>query len=159
MADGPVKRATRKISMQFDWRHICLLGLTLAAGCNSGRSTVGLQGEVYFDGRAVQKGRIDFLPVEGTAGGAAGDAIADGHYRIPAKGGVLAEGTYMVRITAFRKTGKAFKDAKLGGAMIEAEENFIPAVYNSSSTLRVRIPELRDKDQVDFRLDRTVGVH
>jgi hypothetical protein len=61
----------------------------------------------------------------------------------------------MVRITALKKTGTRITDLKLGGPPVELEENFIPAIYNSQSTLKVRVRDLADKNQVDFRLGKT----
>jgi hypothetical protein len=37
---------------------------------------------------------------------------------------------------------------------VEVTENFIPATYNSQSTLMVRVLELADKNKVDFQLGR-----
>jgi hypothetical protein len=134
---------------------MCLLMLVLAAGCNSGHKTVGLRGEVTFDGRAVEKGRIDFLPVEGTAGGSTGDAITNGQYDVPTKGGLLPDGIYVVRITALKKTGQTTVIPKMGGVPMELEENFIPASYNSQSILKIRVRDLPDTNKVDFRLGKT----
>ena len=66
--------------------------LVLCAGCNSGPQTARLQGEVSFDGRPVEKGKIDFMPVDGTAGGAASAAIVNGRYEFPPKTGAAVHG-------------------------------------------------------------------
>ena len=34
------------------------------------------------------------------------------------------------------------------------EENFVPPIYNSASTLKVRVSDLADKNKVDFRLGK-----
>jgi hypothetical protein len=145
--------------MRHNWRPMCFLLLVLLTGCNKGRQTVGLQGEVSFDGRVIEKGTIDFIPIEGTAGPAAMSVIANGRYEIKAKHGLSAAGTYQVRIIGMRKTGKKeripqrmlLKDTP---PTVEIEENFIPPMYNSQSTLKARVSDLPDKNKVDFHLGK-----
>ena len=56
---------------------------------------------------------------------------------------------------AFRKTGeKEPNRIQRGGPPLDVMENFIPAVYNSQSTLRVRVADLPDKSKVDFQLGK-----
>lgn len=138
-----------------DWRLICLAGIALCVGCRSRPATVGLQGDVSFESRAVVWGKIDFVPVESTAGASACSPITDGRYKIPAKWGVLPDGVYQVRIVAFRKTGKTERNRiEPGGPPVEVAENFIPAIYNNQSTLKVRIADFPDKNKVDFPLGK-----
>jgi hypothetical protein len=146
--------------MRYGWRLIYLVGLALYAGCGFSSKDVRLQGEVSFDGRPVEKGQIDFLPVDGTAGGAANASIAGGQYEFPPETGLLSTGAYAVRIIGLRKTGRKEPNRAQHGAgpPIEVEENFIPPIYNSDSTLRVRIADLPDKNKVDFHLGRTPDV-
>ncbi len=130
------------------WRLACLALFVLGAGCDSGPRTTGLRGEVSFEGKAVELGTIDFIPVEGTAGPSASSPIVNGRYEVTAKGGVRADGTYRVRIIGLRNTGKIF-------AGHETKENFLPAMYNSESTLKIRIADLADKNKLDFPLRQT----
>lgn len=143
--------------MRPGWQPMWLVVLgvlgVLGAGCSSRPAAMGLGGEVSYEGRAVEKGRIDFEPVDNTAGPSAGATIAHGRYDVPAKWGLLPDGVYLVRITAFRKTGKTEPNRiDPRGPRVEVEENFIPAVYNNQSTLKVRVSDLPSKDKVDFRL-------
>ena len=134
--------------LRCDWRLTCLVSLVLCAGCDSGPLTTGLRGEVSFDGQAVQRGTIDFLPVENTAGPSAGSPITNGQYEVPAEGGVRADGIYTVRIIGLKKTGRMSRGH-------ETEENFIPPAYNTTSTLKLRISDVADKNKVDFHLGKT----
>ena len=108
-----------------------------------------------FDGRPVEKGKIDFLPVDGTSGGAVSASILNGRYEFPPETGLLPTGAYAVRIIGLRKTGKTEPNRiERGGPPIEVEENFIPPTYNINSTLKVRVSELPDKNKVDFHIGK-----
>jgi hypothetical protein len=126
-------------------RWVCLVLLVLGVGCNRGPTTTGLRGEVSFEGQAVERGTIDFIPVDGTAGPSASSPITTGRYDVAAKGGVRTDGAYQVRIIGLKKTGRMFRGH-------ETEENFLPAKYNSDSTLKVRVSDLPNTNKVDFRL-------
>ena len=80
--------------------------LVLIGGCGGGNAKLGLQGTVTYENRPIEKGRIDFLPVDGTTGPSTGAPIQQGAYAVAANQGVLASGTYQVRVTAYRKTGR-----------------------------------------------------
>lgn len=132
----------------------CLPLLMVSVGCNSTISTSAIQGEVSFDGRPIEKGEITFIPIDGTPGASAVASIINGRYDVPStKWGLASSGVYQVRIVAFRKTGKKERNAlEPGGPMVEVEANFIPAIYNDQSTLKVHVTDLPNKDKVDFNL-------
>ena len=137
----------------------CLMALVLCFGCGNRAVSERLQGEITFDGKKVEKGRIDFVPIEGTPGGAVGASIVDGRYEFPPQTGLSPTGIYSVRILALQKTGRTEPnrlDPK--GTPLEIEENFLPPIYNSNTTLKVKVPELSDKTKVDFHLDKTSAV-
>ena len=144
------------------WRLTCVVLFVFGVGCSSRPATTGLQGEVSYDGRAVAEGRIDFEPVDMTPGPSSGANIANGRYEIPAnKWGLSPKGTYLVRVSAYRKTGKTERVRAMPGGPpteIAVKENIIPAIYNSQSTLKVRVADLPDKNKVDFRLGKTPPV-
>jgi hypothetical protein len=132
-----------------------LLATLLMAGCGSRTATVGLQGDVSYQGQAVTWGKIDFLPIETTHGASACSPITNGHYEIPAKWGLLSDGVYEVRIVAFRKTGKMERNRiEIGGPPVETAENYIPEIYNSQSMLKVRVADLPDRNKMDFQLGK-----
>ena len=61
------------------------------AGCGS--ATVPLWGEVTFDGKPLESGTIEFIPVEGTPGPSTGGTITDGQYDVPPNVGAQPGGT------------------------------------------------------------------
>jgi hypothetical protein len=134
------------------WIWPCIT-IAFVLGCGPQSKLVGLQGDVTFDGHPIETGRIDLVPIDNTAGAAVGATIAGGRYSIPAEKGLLPDGTYQVRITAFRKTGKLAPNRIMPGAPpVELQENFIPAIYNDASTLKLKVKELPDKQKADFQL-------
>jgi hypothetical protein len=75
-----------------------LLGLALLAGSGcSGSTGVEVKGLVTRDGEPVDKGRIVFLPAQGTAGPAVGGTIDRGRYHISEREG-LQEGKYVIEV-------------------------------------------------------------
>jgi len=137
--------------MRYGWLWM-LLVLTALTGCNYGPKTMPVSGEVAFDDQPVQKGRIQFIPVDGTAGRTTGATITDGRYSIAKEGGPLVGGIYAVRILGMRKTGKkTVNPMDPGGPLIEIKENYIPEAYNNRTTLKVVISD----SPLDFRLEKT----
>jgi hypothetical protein len=128
----------------------------LAVGCNSRPTTLAVQGEVSFDGQPIQAGEIVFVPVDGTKGPSAFAAIREGRYAIAEKWGLRPVGVYLVRITAYTKTGRIERNpVDRGGLPVEVTENLIPEMYNSQSTLTVRVAELLNRNKVDFHVGNT----
>jgi hypothetical protein len=140
--------------MQTIWRLVGATLLMLLAGCNSQPNMIALEGEVSYDVAFVENGRIDLIPIDGTPGASAGATIVGGKYAIPAAFGVRPDGTYQVRITGLRKTGKRgmSRNDSGGSQSVELLENFIPNVYNAQSTLKVSISALADKKNANFQL-------
>jgi hypothetical protein len=139
--------------MQYCWRLAYLTMLGLAIGCSSRPATVALHGEVTFEGRSIEKGKIDLLPIDNTPGASVVATIKDGKYDIPAKWGPLPNGSYLVQIVGFRKSNMVEPNRMPpGGPSMPIEENYIPAAYNRDSTLKVKIADLSDKTKADFRI-------
>jgi hypothetical protein len=142
------------------WRHWQLLSVAVllgfVGGCGSGAAKLGLQGTVTYRDGPIEKGRIDFIPIDGTTGPSVGAPISQGRYVVAADQGVVAAGTYQVRITAYRKTGRKEPNrVDRGGPPIDVEENIIPSNYNTQSTLKVHVAETPDKNKLDFHLDKS----
>lgn len=136
-------------------RWLCVLVILCLAGCHSGRNVMEFQGEVTYDGKPIEKGRIDFLPVEGTPGGSAGASIVNGRYAFPPQTGVSVTGVYAVRIIGLKKTGRVQPNLKIpDGPPLDVEENFLPAIYNNPTTLKVRITDIPDPKHVDFHIGK-----
>jgi hypothetical protein len=128
---------------------------SLAVGCSGGDAKSGLQGTVTYKDRPIEKGRIDFLPTDGTTGPSVGAPILQGNYAVDAGHGVLDTGVYRVQITSYQKTGRKEPNRiDHGGPPIEIEENFLPPAYNTQSTLKVRVADLPDNNKLDFRLGK-----
>lgn len=140
--------------MQRYWQPVVVVLIALLVGCHSRPATVAISGEVTFGGRAIEKGKIDFLPADNTPGASAVATIAGGKYEIPAQWGPRPDGVYLVRIVAYAKTGKKEPMRGIaGGGMVDVEENYIPAIYNSESRLKLRVADVPDKSKADFQLN------
>jgi hypothetical protein len=125
--------------MKFPCLSIIVL-IALAAGCNSGPRLLGFHGEVSYQGKPIEKGTIEFIPTDNTRGPSVGGPITNGRYDVLAARGAREGGTYQVRITALKKTGKKIPniiDPK--GPPMELEDNFIPLKYNRASSLKVTV--------------------
>jgi hypothetical protein len=130
-----------------------LLGIAvlLLAGCGGSPQRVHVWGTVTLDGTPIPEGTIEFTPMPGTSGPSTGAGIRDGAYDIPASHGPYAEGKYEVRISAMRATGKTMANIVPGGnRTVPVAENYVPARYNTATTLRVDIPAAAEK--IDFAL-------
>jgi hypothetical protein len=110
-------------------------------------------GEVSLDGKPVEKGTIEFSPVDGTLGGAAAGPIEAGKYDLSAAAGPVAKGKYRVAISALRPVGKPLPNIiEPGGPPLQSLENYIPDAYNAKSTLTATIAEDASKNQLDYAL-------
>jgi hypothetical protein len=132
---------------------LSLLLMTCAAGCDSGPRLLRVFGNVSFAGKPIEKGTIEFVPIDGTPGPSTGGSIADGHYEVAALQGPREGGIYQVRITAMKKTGKTIPNIfKPGGPPLELEDNFIPPKYNRNSTLKITVTAEAATQGIDFSL-------
>ncbi len=130
-----------------------ILPLATAFGCGgSGPPRGEVQGTVTFNGTPLESGSIAFTPIEGTKGPSTGGRISDGAYHIPENEGPVV-GQHCVEIRATRPTGeqvKAGEGADDPEAMVDQVEMFIPAEYNSQSTLTAEIQA--GTNELDFDL-------
>jgi hypothetical protein len=76
-----------------------------AAGCGRARAAKIVHGSVSCGGEKVPMGQIMFVPIDNPSQPPSTATIADGQYRIDAKGGAPL-GKYRVQIDARRKTGQ-----------------------------------------------------
>jgi hypothetical protein len=137
-------------------KHVSILLVCLligVAGCNSSPGLLQVFGTVSFEGKPIEKGTIEFIPIDGTQGPSTGGSIKNGRYDVAMAHGPREGGIYQIRITALKKTGKTAPNMfKAGGPPLELEDNFIPAKYNQQSTLKVTVtPEAASKG-IDFAL-------
>ena len=80
------------------------LALVLAAASGCGSKPMTFEGQVTWDGRAVDSGTISLAPADGI-GPTIGGEVKDGKFRFTGPAGVKT-GKKNVTITAVRKTGK-----------------------------------------------------
>lgn len=117
-----------------------LVVLLVVPGCDSGPKKARVRGSVSFDGKPIEEGMIELVPIDDTSGPSTGGMISGGKYEIAADRGPLLGGTYEVRIQGFKKTGQTVVDRDRPNAPpTETKANFIPAEFNSKSTLKVTV--------------------
>jgi hypothetical protein len=137
-----------------NFRWVVTLGIVLAfTACDSKNAPVRVWGDVTFDGEKVETGTIEFNPIDGTKGPQTGGTIKAGRYDVSAGVGPVAGGTYLMRITATAKTGKTTSNpAAPAGPPVEVLKMYIPAQYNTKSTLKVTISPQASANKFDFAL-------
>lgn len=127
--------------------------LSLCFGC--GPKVIRIGGNVTYDGKPIEAGTIEFIPIEGTAGPSTGAAIKAGRYDCVANAGVAPGGRYQVRISALAKTGKTVPNTfEPGGPPLELSENYIPEAYSSNSTLTAVLSTDSTPNTFDFQLTK-----
>lgn len=115
---------------------VCLVavcGSLSLTGCggSGGPATYTVSGTVTLDGAPVPTGKIAFRDPEGAVASAGGD-ITDGQFTIKSQ-----PGRKQVEITAHRETGEF--DESNPGEKIPLREQYIPARYNSETTLEEEV--------------------
>ena len=122
----------------------------LLPGCEKGANRVSLEGAVSVNGKPIENGAINLVPIIPTAGPSAGAEIVAGRYSITAPKGPVP-GKYRVEIVATRKTGKQVPDMLLPGKTVEGIEQYIPDKYNVKSRIEAELREGENRG-VDFDL-------
>jgi len=117
-------------------------------GCNKAVKRRAIAGTVKFDGKPIEKGQIQFVPVKG--GPSAGTDILNGQYKLEGPRGP-GIGQYKIEITAY-KTGQpgAFDEVTKQREMELIQ--YIPKKYNESTELLREITEAEDSMTLDFDL-------
>jgi len=125
-----------------------LLALSLCVvGC-AGDNRSEVSGTVQLNGKVIEQGSINFIPIEGNTGAGTGSVIENGKYHIPRDKGVAA-GKNRVEIRAFVNTGRKVQDPTgPPGTMTTERVPALPPSFNDQSTL---IKEVQSgKDTIDF---------
>jgi len=119
---------------------VCLL---IIAGCSGGDAekieTAVFSGKVTLDGQPLEKGVIQFHPGNDASGqplrGKRTEAtINAGQYQLSSDQGAVV-GENIVMISATKVVGKEMAD----GEEIDKVEQYLPAIYNSETTLSVNV--------------------
>jgi hypothetical protein len=136
------------------------LSLVLAAllGCSreAGPHTMRVWGDVSFDGKPVEDGTITFESADGSP--PAQGPIKAGHYDLPAESGPVAGKTYVVRFSAMVKTGKTVRNVMGDGApTMDVLAESLPAAFNTQSTVKKTIAPEPEKNQMNFKLQKSGG--
>jgi hypothetical protein len=93
-----------------------------------------VSGLVTYDGTAVAEGAIVFDP---TGDGQRREAlIRDGRYSLARESGLLRNAEYLVRVRAFRKTGRKYDNLDPARSFDEHEQ-YLPERYYSDPPIRV----------------------
>lgn len=128
--------------------------LVFATGCGSGGGAGrhAVEGKVSFDGQPVTDGQIMFEPTGQGLPMVAGK-IEEGLYKVDAEHGP-APGSYRVRIEGYRKkkVPGLSKHPYLGDQQEAGvvREQYLPAQFNSSTTLNAEITS--EKSEYNFDL-------
>lgn len=112
---------------------VCLAGCTPAP---TGPAQFPVKGTVTFDGKPVESGRILFRKI-GEGDRAYGGEITNGDYSFPSEAGKVK-----VEITASRIIPGKFDTSN--GTQEPVGEMYIPAKYNSKSTLEAEVKSSGD---------------
>jgi len=141
------------------WSTLFALCCGLGCGGTTGPERASVSGSVTFDGVPVEKGSIAFIPDGATVGPTAGALIEKGRYQTASGMGPVL-GSHRVEITAHR-AGNKVDVAGIGGSgagpsaagSVQQTEMYIPAQYNTKSTLTVTIKSGNNPN--DFSLKST----
>jgi hypothetical protein len=125
------------------------IGILLLAGCNTGPVLVPVKGKIAYDGVPVESGVVQFHAADGESPSAKGGAIIKGEYAAEVPTGEL-----IVKITGSRASGekRKFPENAPDGKWINLSEQYVPAKYNTETTLKVTIQGR--KDDLDFNLEK-----
>ncbi|MGL4944216.1 MAG: hypothetical protein ACRC46_13625 [Thermoguttaceae bacterium] len=126
---------------------VLLCGVCLVAGCTPAPEGTKLSGRVTLDGAPLNGGQISLVDIKTNE--PVGGGIKGGSYSLHIKPGEKS-----VQITATRVTGKVPRDPRApNGEMIESTEQYIPAAYNSKSTLRVTVGDKSLTQDFELKTD------
>jgi hypothetical protein len=115
------------------------LVLVACVGCGPGLNKSAIKGTVKFKkGQVIDRGMIEFSPVDPKSGNQSGALISDGTYNIPQDKG-LRPGKYIVRISA--PSGLLSGQGAPGSGKMELPTERVSEIYNAKSKLEVDVKQ------------------
>lgn len=112
---------------------------------------VGVSGRVTIDGKPIPDGVILFESVDAMRGQNRQGTIENGDFALPDSEGILPGTEFRVVIRAFRKTGRKLPYPDPTGSWDETEQ-YLPAEYNTATTLKVTASGDSAKNEYTFDL-------
>jgi hypothetical protein len=95
---------------------------------------VAVRGTLAYQGSPVEQGEIEFSPAAGENAQRHSIKVEMGKFLLPAWQGLLRNRKYVVRVKAYRKTGRVYENADPQESADEYEQ-YLPGKYNSDSEL------------------------
>jgi hypothetical protein len=113
--------------------------LFLGIGCGKSHPNAAtISGAVKLDGKPIERGSIQFLPMQGVEGSIANGEIVEGRYQLSGKAGP-AIGWNRVEISGSRKTGRMVPEPYPKRGMREETVEAVTPRFNSASTLKFEV--------------------
>lgn len=134
-----------------------VVAITAFVGCDAAIApNVGsIRGEVTLNKQPVNNGIIAFLPIGESAGHGMAAPIKQGRYSVTLDGGQAAIGVYAVRISARHSIDQTANDSDLLDVKpIAPKDDYIPAIYNTRSKLKVTVDEPNRAYVFDFHMSQ-----
>jgi hypothetical protein len=128
------------------------VALILFFGCGrGGLERIAIQGNVTFEGQPLMEGDIVFAPRQQGLPMSVGE-ISSGKFSIPKDKGP-SPGSYDVKISGYRKTGRKVAPSPYTEQRQEAEEieQFLPAKFNEATELHAEF--IAGQSTIDFALE------
>ncbi|HQU44711.1 MAG TPA: hypothetical protein PK867_17990, partial [Pirellulales bacterium] len=117
----------------------CLLAALTTAGCGRDKTPMArVEGRIKFDGKAIEKGNILFVPPDGM-GPTAGGEITQAEFSV-----LVPPGTKRIEVRSPKLVGQR-KASEGPASPTDRFEELIPPAYNENSALTkdIELPETR----------------
>jgi hypothetical protein len=139
---------------------ILLAGVLTGCGASDPYERVAVRGSVTLDGRALEAGRIVFLPQKGVSGQQVVGTITDGQYEIAKESGPVC-GPHKVQIFAELELPYDIENAEAHAAHVArggdpTVTNRIADKYNVVTILQAN-PQPEDSNRFDFEVASVRG--